>query len=167
MTSWADLSAAEPEFAGRARRIFSAATNAILATIRADGSPRLSGIDPFFTDDDLCLGCMPGSRKGADLARDPRLALHAVPWESRSLRDGATDPGEADAKVTARAVLLAPDHGRQLIARTFADRGIDQPPEGTVYRLELRSVAVVSVADDQLVIDHWTPGDGLVTVRRS
>jgi hypothetical protein len=110
---------------------------------------------------------MPGSRKGADLGRDPRLALHAVPWESRRIREGATDPGEADAKVTGRAVLLGAEEGHRLISSVFAERGIDHPPEGDVYRIDLSSVVLVSVADEQLVIERWTPNGGIAVVRRS
>ena len=80
MPSWSDFTADQPELAGRARTIIGSTTNAVLGTIRADGSPRLSGIDPFFVDDELWLGSMPGARKGADIARDRRIALHSVPW---------------------------------------------------------------------------------------
>ncbi|MCU1370558.1 MAG: hypothetical protein JWO77_1752 [Ilumatobacteraceae bacterium] len=95
MTDWTTFTASEPELAARARAIIASTTNCVLATIRADGSPRLSGIDPFFRDDDLWIGSMPDSRKGADLARDPRIALHGIPWESRKLKEGADDPGQA------------------------------------------------------------------------
>jgi hypothetical protein len=48
-----------------------------LATVRADGSPRISGLEAKFIEEDLLFGSMPGSRKGADLLRDPRFALHS------------------------------------------------------------------------------------------
>ena len=89
-----------------------ATTNCVLATIRADGSPRISGIDPFFRDGQLWIGSMPDSRKGADLRRDPRMALHGIPWESRKVKEGATDPGDGDVKVTGRAVELADSEAR-------------------------------------------------------
>ena len=61
------------------RARFDAHRHKILGTLRADGSPRLSGIETTFKDGELWLGMMPGSRKVQDLQRDPRLALHSPP----------------------------------------------------------------------------------------
>lgn len=171
VTTWTAFAAAEPDLADRARAILAATTNCVLGTIRADGSPRLSGIDPWFTGGELHLGCMPGSRKGADLDRDPRLALHGIPWESRRCREGADDPGDADAKVTGRAVLLDDEAASRALADLAEQRGwgadaADALGDGRYYRVALDAVVVISVADDLLVIDRWTPGDGRVTVRR-
>ena len=48
MASFADLEAAEPELAGRVRAAFDAHGHKVLATLRADGSPRVSGIEARF-----------------------------------------------------------------------------------------------------------------------
>jgi hypothetical protein len=168
MTSWTDFDQAEPELAARARSIIAATTNCVLATIRADGSPRVSGIDPFFRDGDLWIGSMPHSRKGADLDRDPRMALHGVPWESRKLKEGAADPGDADVKVTGRAVKLGDDDATaRILSEYFAEIGVDEPAEGgDLYTIDLRTVVVISVADDQLVVDRWSADDGRKVVQR-
>jgi hypothetical protein len=50
MTSFADLEAAEPELAGRVRAAFDAHGHEVLATLRADGSPRVSGIEARFAE---------------------------------------------------------------------------------------------------------------------
>lgn len=165
MTSWTDLTAAAPDLADRARAVLSATTNAVLGTIRADGSPRLSGIDPFFVDGELCLGSMPGARKGADLRRDPRLALHSVPWESRRVRDGAADPGEVDVKVSGVAVALDADAVDAFRDTFGAERGMDLPP-GEFFRVDLAAVTLVAVDGEVMVIDTWSTGAGRVTVRR-
>jgi len=169
MTSWNDFAAAEPELAARAHGIISATTNCVLATIRADGSPRISGIDPFFRDGQLWIGSMPDSRKGADLRRDPRMALHGIPWESRKVKEGATDPGDGDVKVTGRAVELADSEaGQRILAEYFADLGIENPPDaGDLFTIDLDTVVVISVVDDLLVIDRWSASEGRKTVRRS
>lgn len=167
MSTWSTFEAAEPELAGRALAILTSTTNCVLGTVRADGSPRLSGIDPFVLDGELHLGSMPNARKAADLQRDPRLSLHSVPWESRRLRDGADDPGEADAKLTGRAVEIPHDDAVRIMAAYFAERGIDAPAEGNLFRIEVDTVVTVAVADDQLVIDRWSEPEGRVTVRRS
>ncbi len=169
MTSWTTFEQAEPELASRARAIISATTNCVLATIRADGSPRISGIDPFFREGDLWIGSMPDSRKGADLARDPRIALHGIPWESRRVKEGAEDPGDGDVKLTGRAVPLGDDEASaRILAEYFAELGVDQPEGGgDLYTIDLDTVVVISVADDQLVIDRWSATQGRKVVRRS
>ncbi len=169
MTTWTDLTAAEPDLADRALAILTATTNAVLGTIRRDGTPRLSGIDPFVIDGELWIGSMPGARKGEDLRRDPRLALHAVPWESRRLRDGATDPGEADAKLTGRAVLVDDPAAQDEVWELFRrERGVELPPgPADLFRIEPTAVVVVSVVDDLLQVDRWSDTDGRRTIRRS
>ena len=168
MTTWADLSRIEPDLAARGRSILASTTNAVLATLRADGSPRVSGIDPFFAVGELWIGSMPGARKADDLARDPRLALHGVPWESRRLRDGAGDPGEADVKLTGQAVEVTdPAQISGALASFAAGRGFEPPEGGRYYRIELASLAVTFVEGEALVIDHWTEQSGRSTIRRS
>ena len=68
----------QPDFARRVRETFAVRKHATLATVRKDGSPRISGTEVEFDDDagEVYLGMMPGSVKAADLARDPRLAIH-------------------------------------------------------------------------------------------
>ena len=76
MPSWRDVVEAEPEFAGRVRALFEAGRHKTIATLRADGSPRISGIECEFTEDgELQFGSMPHARKGAhayDTARPAR-----------------------------------------------------------------------------------------------
>lgn len=66
MAAWKDVEQAEPEFAARVRRLFDAGRHKTIATLRADGSPRTSGIECEFADGELRFGSMAGARKGAD-----------------------------------------------------------------------------------------------------
>ena len=80
MPSWlafADVEAEEPEFAARVRAAFDAHAHKFLATLRRDGSPRISGIEMQFVAGEPWLAGMPGSVKFTDLRRDPRFALHS------------------------------------------------------------------------------------------
>src|ERR1700761_6851565 len=77
MASWGEIEEKAPDLARIARELLEAHVHKFLATVRADGSPRISGIEAKFIDDDLWFGSMPRSRKGADLARDPRFSLHS------------------------------------------------------------------------------------------
>src|SRR5262245_21131062 len=105
MPRWKEIVAAQPEFAGRVRQLFDAGRHKTIATLRADGSPRISGIECEFTDDDLQFGSMSDARKGADLRRDGRFALHGPTFHPVEGRE-AEWPGEA--KITGRAVLAGP-----------------------------------------------------------
>ena len=103
MVSWSEVEKAEPEFAAKVRGLFDAHKHKTIATLRADGSPRISGIEAEFADGELTFGSMPRARKGADLHRDPRFALHSA----------TTDPPDAipsdwpgEAKIAGRAYTV-------------------------------------------------------------
>src|ERR671921_2839365 len=99
MAAFADVENEQPEFAARVRACFDAHRHKILATLRSDGAPRVSGIEAAFADGQLWLAGMTRSVKFADLRRDPRMALHS----------GSDEPDRftADAKVSGRAVEIA------------------------------------------------------------
>src|SRR5579859_5936487 len=101
MATWREVDQAEPEFAARVRRLFNGGRHKTIATLRADGAPRISGIECEFTDGELTFGSMLGARKGADLRRDPRFALHGPAFHPVDGKE-ADWPGEA--KIAGRAV---------------------------------------------------------------
>ncbi|MET8063558.1 pyridoxamine 5'-phosphate oxidase family protein [Micromonospora sp. NPDC005686] len=93
MTWWSDLVAAEPEFAARVRARLAVRKHGTMATVRRDGSPRISGTEFEFGDDgQLRLGSMAGAVKALDLRRDPRVALHS-PTEDAPPDDPSTWTG--------------------------------------------------------------------------
>jgi hypothetical protein len=159
MASFAELETAEPEFAARVRAAFDAHGHKILATLRGDGSPRVSGIEARFRDGELWLAGMPRSVKFTDLRRDPRMALHS----------GSDEPDDfrADAKLSGRAVEVT--DAAQLA--TFADGA--EVPEGArpfeLFRVDLDQVVLTALSDarDALVITSWRPGRGLQTMNRT
>ena len=76
MVAWRVVLDSELEFARRAQTIMDAHRHKTIATLRADGSPRISGIEASFVEGQLWFGSMPDARKGQDLRRDPRFALN-------------------------------------------------------------------------------------------
>src|SRR5947207_14143576 len=105
MAAWKDVEQAEAEFAARVRQLFDAGRHKTIATLRADGSPRISGIECEFADGDLRFGSMSGARKGADLKRDARCALHGPTFHPVEGKESEW-PGEA--KITGRAIAAGP-----------------------------------------------------------
>ncbi|MET0420870.1 MAG: pyridoxamine 5-phosphate oxidase, partial [Acidimicrobiia bacterium] len=63
MVSWRAFEQAEPDLAAKVRRLFEAGRHKTIATLRADGSPRISGNECEFTDCDLTFGSMTAARK--------------------------------------------------------------------------------------------------------
>lgn len=152
MTTWGEFRAAEPGFADLAQRILRRQVGLVLATLRADGSPRVSGIEVVFDGEgaaqELAFGSMPGARKGADLRRDPRFALHAAPADQ-----SGGDLDEGDVKVAGRAVWTGPLSG---------------PVAGDGFRADVGEVVWTGVDTERrrLVVRWWRPGSGLRTVER-
>jgi hypothetical protein len=144
-----------PELATAVRARFEATKHHVLATMRRDRSPRLSGTEVEFHGPDLVIGSMWEAVKARDLQRDGRFALHANPG------DGSMKGG--DAKVSGRAVEVTdPDE-----VRAFVDAS--QPPEPFhLFRLTLDQVVLTSLSPDgqALVIETWHPGAAVVRFER-
>jgi len=157
MVSWMEFRAAEPELAQRVRQLFDAGRHKTIATVRADGSPRISGIECEFTESDLTFGSMTGARKGADLARDPRFALHGPNFHPEPGNEGAW-PGEA--KIAGRAIPAGP-------VSAEADAEGDGP-DGEMFVADITEVVVTGLNDEanKLVVESWTPERGLQRVER-
>ena len=156
MASWNEIESSAPELAARARTTFDAHKHKLLATLRRDGSPRISGIEASFGDGELWLGMMTGSRKALDLRRDPRLALHSASVDPPD--DPTAWPG--DAKLTGRAVEVDdPERLRKLGAG-------DDPAH--LFRVDISELVHTRVGDpaDHLVIDLWQEGKGLRRMQR-
>ena len=120
MARWNAFEQAEPELAERVRQLFDAGRHKTIATLRADGSPRISGIECEISDGELRFGSMTGARKLADLRRDPRFALHGPTFHPVEGKEGEW-PGEA--KIAGRAVPAGP---------VSTDEGGGQP-EGEMF----------------------------------
>jgi hypothetical protein len=150
MTAWKDMEQAEPEFAARVRQLFDAGRHKTIATLRADGSPRISGIECEFTDGELRFGSMLGARKGADLKRDPRFALHGPTSHPQEGKE-ADWPGEA--KIAGRAILVGP---------------IGEGPAGDLFVADISEVVTIRLNPEAtlLLIESWTPQRGLRVAER-
>lgn len=95
---WIEFQGDQPRLAEVARDRLLGPGVVLVCTIRADGTPRLSPVEPFVMDGELWLAMLWGSRKAADLLRDPRVLVHNIVTS----RDGAD--GEVKVRGTARPV---------------------------------------------------------------
>src|SRR5215211_1407254 len=151
MSSWHDVRSAAPDLATRVQQRFEAHRHNLLATLRRDGSPRMTGIETTFASD-LWLGMMPASLKARDLQRDPRLALHAAPIDLE-LADG-------DAKLSGCASEITDDAEKAAFVAALEAAGKEAPPPGPfhLFRVDVTEMSIVRVEGDHLVIDIWAEG---------
>ncbi|MGH8975430.1 MAG: pyridoxamine 5'-phosphate oxidase family protein [Acidimicrobiia bacterium] len=154
MATWRQFSDEAPELAAAVRARLAAAKHHVLATLRADGSPRVSGTEVDFHGDDLTLGSMWEAVKGRDLQRDGRFAVHANPG------DGSMAGG--DAKLSGVAVELG-DEGK----RAYEEHA-NPPAPYHLFRLDLHEVVLTSLHPDgdRLLIETWRPGQPVSRIER-
>ena len=156
MASWSEVEAQAPALVALARGYLDGFTHKTLATLRRDGSPRISGTEVEFAEGELWLGSMWHSLKALDLQRDPRFALHS----------GSADPPDwtGDAKVAGRVEEITDPE------RVAAINGPKAPPGPShLFRADIAELVVVHLAEpaDHLVIDAWHAGRGVTRTERS
>jgi len=156
VSSWRAIEESEPDFAARVRTLFDAGRHKTIATLRSDGSPRISGIECEFADGELRFGSMSGSRKGADLERDPRFAIHGPTVHPEVGKENEW-PGEA--KIAGRALPQGP---------IMSDGTEGAAPEGGLFVADISQVVLTSLdpSATKLVIEWWSPGRGMQRIER-
>ena len=148
--NWAEFEAGAPELAQAGRQRLTARV-ALIGTIRRDGSPRISPVEPVFAADRLMFGIM-RSAKNRDLTRDPRCVLHSA----------VTDPNgtEGEFKLYGRAVLVDDPELREAGDGWWKSYPADQ---SDVYWLDISSAALVEwdFATMSKKLTAWSPERGL------
>lgn len=163
MVAWTEFTEQAPAIAKVfVRRHTATHKLCMLATVRADGSPRISPMEPRIFEDRLVMVGMPGTTKFADLGRDPRFCLHTA----------TVDPnvGDGDAKLWGRVVDEQDDALHQRFADdVFADIGLDLRGQEfrPFYVADITSASSVVFEAGELRITIWKPGDEEHVVRKS
>ena len=154
MARWIDIESEAGDLAAKARRFFDGRQHKALATLRRDGSPRISGTECLFKDGDLWFGGIWMAKKALDLRRDPRFSLHS----------GSDEPDiwEGDAKVSGTVTeVLDPDRKASIVTE-------GPPGPFHLFRAEVTELVVVTIAEDKshLVIEAWHEGRGITRSER-
>ena len=139
MPSWAEFEAEQPEFAARVRRLMESRKHLTMATLRRDGSPRISGTEVQFEAGELRIGSMLNAVKARDLLRDGRVAIHGP----------TTDPPRDDPGLWA---------GEAKIAGRAIDRG--SADDSHSFVIDVDEAVITSVTGGQLVVESWNPRRG-------
>jgi hypothetical protein len=163
MVAWKDLAEQAPHIAEIfARRHRAAGNLCLLATLRADGSPRISPMEPRILEGQLILVGMPNTNKFRDLERDPRFELHTATVDPH-VRDG-------DAKVWGEARNVQdPDLHARFADDLFEESGFDLRGQAfdPFFVADLIGAASLEPADGHLRITIWKPGEGERVVRKT
>jgi hypothetical protein len=154
---WAEFEDAAPILAAVARQRLAASRVALLGTVRADGSPRISPIEPYFSGSHLLFGAMAWSHKAGDLSRDPRLTLHNT----------LTGPDNGEPEIKLHGLAVAADSATRASCpdgwwhRQPSDRAL-------VFAVQLTAATLVEwdLAAAQLTVTSWTTATGLRTRQR-
>jgi ribonuclease HI len=145
--AWSEFAAEAPQMAEAGERLLRAFTVGYLATLRADGSPRIHPISLSLTAGGLYVFVLANSRRAADLDRDPRYALHSWP---HAWTDEGWDDEEFEIEGKAKAIA----HGAQRAA--IADRHTDSVgPADLAYELRVRRAHWKSRQGGRLTVKHW------------
>lgn len=143
------------------RRHAAAGNLCFLGTVRSDGFPRVSPMEPRFFEGDLWIGGMPGTVKFEDLVENPRFTLHTA----------TTDPHvtEGDAKVWGTVEDVTDDALHQRYAAAlFAETGFDLRGRTFehFFRTEIVGGSAVAVGGGHLDITVWREGHDEKVVRK-
>ena len=147
MASWADFEAGHPGFASRVQSLMASRKHLTMATLRRDGSPRISGTEIEFAGGQMRIGSMPGAVKAADLRRDPRVAIHG-PTEDPPPDNPRGWKGEA--KVAGRAVE------------------VDSGGAAHRFNIDIQEAVITHLNDEGtlLVVESWSPERGYRKLER-
>jgi hypothetical protein len=156
--TWRDLELAAPEIAQPGKVRLEEARVALLATLRRDGSPRISPVEPYFAEGHLLFGAMAWTLKVRDLERDARCTLHSA----------ITGPNEREGelKLYGRAI----EAGDAVRAACADGWWTDQSPgSARVFSLSIEEAAFVTwdFERGEMTLRRWSPRIGLRTTRRS
>ena len=142
---WDDFQSDAGVLGERSRTLLERPGVVLVATIRNDGTPRVSPVEPFFWDGELWLGMMWRSRKAADLRRDPRILVHSVITSP----DGA----EGEAKIRGRAIFEN-DAGRRsafcsAVAAALPQWGQPDPDRVELFHVDVESACLITYEEPE------------------
>ena len=152
MMSWLDLEQAAPHITSQGHALLSRTRVAMLGTLRPDGSPRISPVEPYFTHGQLIFGVMPWSGKARDLHHGPRCVLHNA--------ISNPDAGEPELKLYGVAAAAST---AQRDACTQAWWTGQPRMAADVFVLELTEAVLIEwdLEHGRMTSTRWSPGYGL------
>ena len=165
MATWQQFRDEAPELARHADERLEETGLVLLGTLRRDGWPRISPVEPLVMDGLLYLGMMPGSTKSLDLRRDHRVLVHTVITD----KDGK----EGETKIYGTAdEITGPDERERYCQALFAKIGWRPETDALdLWTVDITHTVwqIFGVAggegDGGQHTEIWTPGSAPTTVK--
>ena len=150
---WSEFAAAAPELARLGEDRLRSRELCMVGTIRRNGWPRISPVEPEFVGDELMLGMMWRSPKALDLLRDPRLEVHSTLADRHDLA--------GDIKLYGRAEPVEDDDRREAYRASVKARIDWEPVEPYhVFAVDIESAGFVTFAEPRFGL-AWEAGGEL------
>jgi hypothetical protein len=154
MVCFADVANDAAPLAALIRERFDGPGLILLGTLRIDGRPRISPVEPLFLDGQLYLGMMWRSMKALDLRRDPRCVVHSLVTTK--------DSTEGDVKVYGTAVEVTdPDERDRYGVALEAAIGWRPTGDFHLFTVDIDEVGYIRVDGATHRVWHWRPGQDL------
>jgi hypothetical protein len=157
LPSWRDVELGAPELARLGMARLNSAHVALLGTLRRDGSPRISPIEPHIAEGQLLVGAMAWSAKASDLRRDPRYTLHSVVT--------GPDTGEGELKLYGPAAEASQD-----LRAAAADAWwlASAPEKARVFTLHIGQAVFIDwdIERALMTVHQWSPAGGYAVASR-
>ena len=155
MTSWGEFEAEYPALAELGRGLFEGTRLVILGSLRRDGWPRISPVEPLFFADELYLGMMWQSLKARDLQRDPRCSV------MNATNDRMATEGEF--KLTGRAIeVVEPAERTSYAASLYEQLGFSPEDSGEpdyhLFKIAIATASFAKIQDEEWVRLFWRAG---------
>jgi Pyridoxamine 5'-phosphate oxidase len=157
LPSWRDVELGAPELARLGIARLDSARVALLGTLRRDGSPRISPIEPYLAKGQLLIGAMTWSAKAGDLRRDPRYALHSAVT--------GPDSGQGELKLSGPAMEADQDLRTAAVGAWWLAWA---PDKAVVFTLHIRQALFVDwdINRGLMTVHRWSPRNGYSAASR-
>jgi hypothetical protein len=157
MASWRTLRTETPELVAIGEERLRRFGLAMLGTLRADGSPRISTIEPHIAGEELVFAVIRGSAKALDLDRDTRCTVHSI----------VDDPDSGDPELTIHGRFVeVDDETRKADPHAWWLTYEDAAPMVGTIELEAASVVRFDLERGEILVLSWTPMHGLSELRK-
>lgn len=160
MIEWGNFKKTAPELAAQAEELFERSGVVLVGTIRKDGSPRISPVEPLIVDGKLYLGMMWRSLKAQDLLRDPRCTVHTT------VHDRMAKGGEFKLHGMAHNVEDLDERARYCEALFEKIDWKPEEPNFHLFSIKLDSAGFISYEKDEQVIRRWKAHEPVIELRR-
>ena len=147
--NWNDFAQAAPELAKAGEERFERWGLILLGSVRKDGTPRISPVEPLIVGGELMLGMMWQSKKALDLLRDPRCLVHSIISDRKG--------NEGEFKLRGRARDISDLDVREIYSKALFEK-IGFRPEGPKWHLfviDIEHAALIAFEGEKKTVQTW------------